>query len=142
MPSVCIVQLQATVNNIKLLNVAQKNYGEFVTLVTFGPNLTKFVSPVAFGPNLTKFVSPVTFGPNLTKFVSPVTFGPNLTKFVSPVAFGPNLTKSEVTQRIFLGVPNFKFHRNPSNESRGQTDRQTDRHAEANKYFLRLCERA
>jgi len=37
----CIVQLHATVNDIKTLNVEQKNYGEFVSPVTFGPNLTK-----------------------------------------------------------------------------------------------------
>lgn len=59
----------------------------------------------------------------------------------------PILTKLSFSRQIFVEVPNYiKSYVNPCGVRRadtcGWTERQTNRHDEANRRFLRLCERA
>ena len=58
--------------------------------------------------------------------------------------------KVEFSRHIFEKYSHITFHENPYSESRvvvggqmdGRTDRQTDRHDEANSPFSQFCERA
>jgi hypothetical protein len=59
------------------------------------------------------------------------------------------LTKVEFSRTIFGKPTNIEFHENPSSGIRvvpcgwigGETNRQTDRHDEANSRLLQFCER-
>ena len=59
---------------------------------------------------------------------------------------GPIVMKLEFSRHIFEKSSNIKFQENPFSETRvipcGRTDKQTDRHDEANSRLSQLCERA